>query len=478
MNEEYLGKIIAFTEKCDKEYENGIYDIENIVKANNYLKELSTYAKENKYAIVRALEDKLTFIIKQIRAYHTKYKTIKPASALNFVNETNLVKYIINLTQEKQINDKKLLARFVYIELSKYVYYDISYTRINDLERKKIIVDTPINPSNAKIFSYVVCTQWLQLYKYIMNNFDIEVKWMNRPGEDHVWGEIDLNNGEIIIIDATDYINSSIDLSNAKTTSPTKGFIILPNKFSGIKLQDIYSNYEYNDIKKFIQPYYEINKYLDNILGYIEKCEYPVETILRENELFSMENKALSSPKDASRWLNQAKNFLLNLPIPSNIDGYEIFAYYHAFIEKLPMNVRGNISMKTLYANTFDYKQKRLKQKYLHAPNEYLKYLQELVYNRYKQQLMNNEKNMILEKIKTNMISEDEISSLILEQELKIAEINKRLNPYYAINELAIYNPFSKNYNGIFELYEPSSGRKLFYDVEDVMVYKRENKIL
>ena len=68
---------------------------------------------------------------------------------------------------------------------------------------------------------------------------------MTREGEYHTWGEIDLNNGEIVILDGTDYINSSIDLSNAKSTSPTKGFIVLPNSYSGLKFQDLYNKENY-----------------------------------------------------------------------------------------------------------------------------------------------------------------------------------------------------------------------------------------
>ena len=50
------------------------------------------------------------------------------------------------------------------------------------------MVETPINAKNAKIFSYVVCTHWLELYTYIVQNFGINVKTMQRNNENHVWG--------------------------------------------------------------------------------------------------------------------------------------------------------------------------------------------------------------------------------------------------------------------------------------------------
>ena len=87
---------------------------------------------------------------------------------------------------------------------------------------------------------------------------------MTREGEYHTWGEIDLNNGEIVILDGTDYINSSIDLSNAKSTSPTKGFIVLPNSYSGLKFQDLYNKENYKNILAEISKYYDINRELSN----------------------------------------------------------------------------------------------------------------------------------------------------------------------------------------------------------------------
>ena len=51
-------------------------------------------------------------------------------------------------------------------------------------------------------------------------------------------------------------------------------------------------------------------------------------------------------------------------------------------------------------------------------------------------------------------MSNEELTKAVLEQALKVAEINKRLNPYYAVNELIIYNPFSLDGFNLYQLYE------------------------
>ncbi len=170
--------------------------------------------------------------------------------------------------------------------------------------------------------------------------------------------EIELNNDFIIILDATDYIVSSIDLSNAKSISPTTGFLILPSKYSGLKFQEVYTNKDYKSTLDEIKKYYDENRDLDISLGYIDSYFYPVERILNENELFKRCNEVIKNSEEASEFIRKVQKFFYSLHIPNNMDGYEVFSYYHMFIIKLPVNIRGNISMKTLFAYTFEYKQK------------------------------------------------------------------------------------------------------------------------
>lgn len=480
MLESEIAEINEFINSCDKDFYNDIYDKEKISVARKYYQRIKQVIEYDKNAYFVAISEKLWFIIRNISIHYKKNRTsiIKPEEALNLVSRNSVTEYVISLIIEKRLTDPKLIARFAYLELSKFVYYDISYSKISDIRQKSIIVNTPINVYNAKIFSYVVCTQWLQLYTYILSQFGIMVKKNNRPGEDHVWGEIDINDNEIIIVDATDFIDNSIDLGNAKSLSPTKGFLIVPKKYSGIKLFDVYSREENKTILEALKPYYELNRDLDVSLNIIEKSTYPVEEILESNELFSNRNLIINDKKDAIKIFKQARNFILNMPLPNNMDGYEAFTYYYKFIDRLPVNIRGCLSMKTLYVDSFDYRQRLLKKKYLNAPVEYLKYLEDLVYSRYYEYFQGVGDGTLFEKIRCGLVDIDKLSDLALAEELKIAEINRRLNPYYAINELTFYNMFEDEIDSISLLYEPALGKKLYKSLEDLNEFKRENNLI
>ena len=109
---------------------------------------------------------------------------------------------------------------------------------------------------------------------------------------------------------------------------------------------------------------------------------------------------------------------------------------------------------------------------------KHLEYLQELVYSRYYHYLNNNIDNNFFSSLKDGLISGEELTSEILKQELKIAEINRRLNPYYAINELVIYSPEGNEDEEFYQLYEPAVGRKTFETFESELEYKKLNRII
>ena len=465
MTDNSFNNLQNFINLCDTEIANGISRKEHIKTAREYLKKLELIKQTYKNMWMIALEQKLKYFIDVIRVNNIEDKTnISKMDALTLIENNNIADYVITMIKEKRLTDPLLIARFAYIELSKYLYYDISYTQIKDEVRKSIIVNTPCDPEHTKIFSYVVCTQWLELYSYIMKQFGIRVIKTKRENENHVWGEIELDNDNIIIVDATDYIGSSIDLSNAKSVSPTKGFFVLPKEYSQIRLFDVYNNPQYKNILDDIKKYNELNRELDITLGYIDSDGYTIEQILRNNPLFNYKNIVIENEKDAIAFLKKTKQFFLNLSLPNNIDGYETFAYYYSYIENLPINIRGNISMKTLFVDSFDYKQKILKKKYLNAPEEYLKYLEDLVYSRYYEYFKDKTDEKLFELIKDNKMSLDEISDIALKEELKIAEINRRLNPYADEEPITL-------------LYEPASGKKLYKSLKELQEFKRENNL-
>ena len=429
--------------------------------------------KDNKTSIIQASIKKLEIIINQINAKNFQSSsTISKEVALNLFS-LSVTDYIKNLVKEKRLTDPLLISRFVYIELSKVLYYDISYVKQNDLQKKQLICNTQVDPEKEKIFSYVVCTQWLQLYSYILNSFDIKVRKMNIPGQDHVWGEIRLSNDRIAIVDATDYIDSSIDLSNAKSMSPTVGFVVLPDTYSGIKLYDVFHDRNNIDLAKKVKSYYELNRELDKSLGYITKKGYKVENIIEENDIFNYSKSVISDKEDLKRFSDLTTEFFKNLKIPNNIDGYEVFAYYQRFIKHLPANIAANLSQQTMYVDSFSYKQDKMSKKFLHAPSEYLKYLENEIYRRYYKYLSIEENNIILENIRNGATSSEKMRDLIASYELKIAQINRNLNLYYAINKIHFYEPYTSDTLAI-QLYEPMMGTQRFQSCEEFDDFKKK----
>lgn len=469
MDEKLVNDALVFIKKCDDDFGQNLFLQENSDIAKKYLTALKKIQKNYSSNLLNATIKKLDFIIKQIDAVN--YHTYRKESILNLVS-LSVTDYIISLIREKHLTDPLLIARYAYIELSKVLYYDISYVKQNDLDKKRIICDTPVDLKKEKIFSYVVCTQWLSLYTYILQHFDINVVKRNIPGEDHVWGEIALNDDRVIIVDATDYINSSIDLSNAKSISPTVGFAVLPKEYSGVKLYDVFNNRNNIELAQNIKEQYKLNRELDISLGYITRKGYPAEIIIRENEIFHYPKPVITNPKDLDHFVNSTINFFETLKIPNNIDGYELFAYYHTFINRLPKNIAANISLKTIYVDSFSYKQDNMSKKFLHAPSEYLEYLENLVYSRYYKYLTKEENNEFLEQIKNGKVNGAKVRDLIAKYEMKIAEINRNINLYYAINKLHFYDPTTCDTLGI-QLYEPMMGTKILNSTEEYNEFKR-----
>ena len=154
------------------------------------------------------------------------------------------------------------------------------------------------------------------------------------------------------------------------------------------------------------------------------------------------------------------------------MDGYEIFAYYQMFINRLPKNIRSNISQKTLYVDSYSYKQSKLRKKFLHTPKEYLKYLEGLIYSRYYKYLSEEENNKFLDQMKEGTLNGDQVRDLIAKNEVLIAEINRKINLYYAINKLHFYEPESGDTLGI-QIFEPLMGMKRFRTQEEFLEFKK-----
>lgn len=469
MNEDLINEALVFTQKCDADFSQNLFLPENSDIAKGYLNLLRQIQRSYDSNAISTAIKKLDFIIKRIDV--ANYHLYRKEAMLNLVS-LSVTDYVIGLIREKHLTNPLLIARYAYIELSKVLYYDISYAKQYDPAKRRIMCDAPVDLQKEKIFSYVVCTQWLSLYTYILQEFDINVIKRNTPGQNHVWGEIELNNGRIIIVDATDYITSSIDLGNAKSLSPTVGFVVLPKKYSGIKLYDVFNDSCNNEIAQAVTKYYELNRELDITLGYITKDGYPQERLIRETEIFNYPSSIITNPTDLDHFVESTLEFFRKLKVPNNLDGYEIYDYYRNFIKRLPKNIGANISENTLYVDSFSYKQKKISQDFSHSPSEYLRYLEGLVDSRYYKYLSEEETNEFLGQIKKGHITGEQVSDSIAKCEMKIAEINRSLDSLYAINKLQFCQPATNDILGI-QLYEPMMGKKTLKSFEEYTEFRK-----
>ena len=151
-NIDFITEIISFLDKCDQDYIHNIFNHDNVSLAIYYRDLLDSFKiKSNLY---EALKNKLNFVVNQIDYHYGDIQTTE--SLLNFF-PLSITEYIIKQVKEKKITDPILIARFVYLELCKVVYYDISYCKQENPELKKKICNASIDEKTTKIFSYVVC---------------------------------------------------------------------------------------------------------------------------------------------------------------------------------------------------------------------------------------------------------------------------------------------------------------------------------
>ena len=67
----------------------------------------------------------------------------------------------------------------------------------------------------------------------------------------------------------------------------------------------------------------------------------------------------------------------------------------------------------------------------------------------------------------------------MLAEEIKVAELNRRLNPYYAINEVIFYRGIiDDTKEDYYEYYEPNIGKQLIKSTKEAIAFKKSNKII
>ena len=150
-------------------------------------------------------------------------------------NKKNLIEGIAN-TIPKNLDDLTK-ARMVYLKLNQSVFYSDQYFALsrdrritenrNELSK---IYNRNFDISNLST-NAVVCSNWSKIYAELLkevgvNSNKIEIKKAGEGEGSHQWVKMKLDNGKVLLADATNNINGMTDLANSKLGNSTAGFII------------------------------------------------------------------------------------------------------------------------------------------------------------------------------------------------------------------------------------------------------------
>ncbi|MDD6223578.1 MAG: hypothetical protein PUB18_01075 [bacterium] len=143
-------------------------------------------------------------------------------------------------------------VRKLYHELNKRVHYDLTCLEAGEMKRDGmkwnpslgLKIEEELIASNQNLSfdrlngDRVVCIGWSSLFAELLIEAGFSVDQVKIMGkvQAHQWVEIDLQDGNIIIADATDKIGREADLINSKIGNPTSGFVMTSKQNSGKRL--------------------------------------------------------------------------------------------------------------------------------------------------------------------------------------------------------------------------------------------------
>lgn len=258
-------------------------------------------------------------------------------------NEVGLKNEILNLVDG--IYDPIARIRVLYEELNKRLHYSMDYI-VGDQSIRDGFMDQNITFASLGSNRNVVCKGWSQLFKELLVDAGFDDADIKIQGVKHNWVEIDLKDGNILLADATDAINNSIDLFTSKAGSSTVGFMIVDGSLTGCKPKTIIEDGKYTQI---LQQQQEWLKSLDTALGYADKNGYLIDQISKTKDLFS--NSKLLSELLGINTLSKKMEKIFNVDIPNGMDGYEAWVYF----KKISDNILGTDSNRM--GNIFLYNQ-------------------------------------------------------------------------------------------------------------------------
>lgn len=161
-------------------------------------------------------------------------------------NKNNLVKSVKKEIPKKV--DDLTKARIAYIKLNSAVSYSDEYFARNSLKNMNAYeFDEIANKTNSEILSdiyykkvdisnmdvsdnSIVCNTWAQMYADLLSELGFDSSKIKILGSDgfgkHKFVSVELEDGKVLLADATENIGGYIDISNSKLNKSTSGFVI------------------------------------------------------------------------------------------------------------------------------------------------------------------------------------------------------------------------------------------------------------
>ncbi len=236
-------------------------------------------------------------------------------------------------------------ARQAYIELNKRLHYDMNYYKADNKTKKEIynqILSLADLDSNN-----VICKGWSELYRDLLIECGFAPDKVRIVGRNkdfvHKWVEIELDDGSLIVADATEAITGPPDISKVKYGDIMTGFFRVTKNSAGIRLRDVSAD--------LIKEYSQYWRNIDKALGYTNESGYYFsELIENADSLFS--NSDLYNNLLQNDQFNKICDTILNLDVIEGMDGTEAYYYFkqivnNIFSEDYGSNVR-------IYANKLE----------------------------------------------------------------------------------------------------------------------------
>ena len=251
-------------------------------------------------------------------------------------NKKNLIEGIAN-TIPKNLDDLTK-ARMVYLKLNQSVFYSDQYFALsrdrritenrNELSK---IYNRNFDISNLST-NAVVCSNWSKIYAELLkevgvNSNKIEIKKAGEGEGSHQWVKMKLDNGKVLLADATNNINGMTDLANSKLGNSTAGFIITTEE-EYAKERENWTNDALTFREIGLKGNSRITK-IDENIGYSSQ-EYMKDF----QSIVDTYEKSISTSISVNEKINIFKD-LLNCDKYSAIDIYSISRKYASKILKL-----------------------------------------------------------------------------------------------------------------------------------------------